>query len=326
MRRVLLLLAHGLTVADAAMASGPNIGELSRRARAVHDTWVAPFTPPGASSKQASVRGDGDGEARLKLAFDSAYTEGASMRGGPGCKSRSWANWLVNDRLMLGQYPHCQPAVPGPDEEAARTHLRRVLEAGIDCFVQLQAELPPQGNAAAWPADGVRLADAKDVARWPAPFVRYAADVDRIAESMDDAPSAISYLHCPIVDLSVPTDGLGAGSSLLTLLDEMLTHYEGGGRAIYVHCWGGRGRTGLVGACLYSLMRPDLNGDAVLSLVQAAYDSRSGADTMPSELKRSPQTPAQRQFVQSFVRAVRAARRYDNDLEMKANGMPGGFM
>lgn len=202
---------------------------------------------------------------------------------------------------MLGQYPHCQPAEPGPNAAQARAHLRQTLAAGIDCFVSLQAELPPQDDAAAWPDGGVPLPEAADRVRWPAPFVRYAPDADAI----NGTP--LKYLHCPINDLSVPSDGLGTGSSLLVLLDEIMAHYEGGGTGVYMHCWGGRGRAGLVGACLLALMRPELSAQAVLDSVQAGYDSRTGASAMPGALKRSPQTDAQRLFVRSFVREARAA-------------------
>ena len=89
--------------------------------------------------------------------------------------------------------------------------------------------------------------------------------------------------------------------------------------------WGGRGRAGLVGSCMLSLLRPDLDGPEVLRLVQAAYDTRAGAGTMPGVLKRSPQTEEQRRFVKGFVSAVRASRRLDNDMDMKAAGMPGGY-
>lgn len=114
---------------------------------------------------------------------------------------------------------------------------------------------------------------------------------------------------------------------LLVLLDQLLAHYEQGGQAVYVHCWGGRGRAGVVGACLLSLLQPGLDAPAVLEAVQSAYDSRSGAGAMPSPLKRSPQTERQRSFVRSFVSAVRASRRYLNDLEMSdAGGMPRGYL
>ena len=51
-----------------------------------------------------------------------------------------------------------------------------------------------------------------------------------------------------------------------------------------------------------------------------------GATAMPSTLKRSPQTEPQRSLVRTFVSAVRAAKRLDADLQMKAGGMPGGYM
>ena len=69
-----------------------------------------------------------------------------------------------------------------------------------------------------------------------------------------------------------------------------------------------------------------MTAEAVLDQVQAGYDSRTGADAMPATLKRSPQTLPQRKFVTSFVSAVRAARGYDNDLDMQEGGMPKGYL
>eukprot|EP00966_Prymnesium_polylepis_P162900 3765075-Prymnesium_polylepis.1 len=88
----------------AGMQAAPDLGSLLRRARVLGGTF------PRDSS----------------FAFDSAYVKGGERRG--------WANWLVEGRLMLGQYPGCQPAVPGPSTTDAQAHLRRVLEAGVDCF------------------------------------------------------------------------------------------------------------------------------------------------------------------------------------------------
>ena len=60
-----------------------------------------------ASALPWSCAGELDG-----FAFDSAYVKDGQPRG--------WANWLVDGRLMLGQYPHCQPAEPGPSADDAR--------------------------------------------------------------------------------------------------------------------------------------------------------------------------------------------------------------
>ena len=202
---------------------------------------------------------------------------------------------------MLGQYPHCQPAPGGPSAADAEEHLAAVLAAGVTAFTCLQAELPSQDDDS-WPSDGMPFADPELRARWPDPFVRYKPSADSLAAQL--SKPVPTYLYCPIVDLSTPK----STETLLEVLAGMLAHYEAGGQAIYVHCWGGRGRAGTVGACLLSLLRPELDGNAVLQTVQAAYNTRAGASTMPGQLKRSPQTEAQRCYVKAFVSSVRAAR------------------
>lgn len=158
--------------------------------------------------------------------FDSTYTS-------DGARQRGWSNWLIDDRLMIGQYPHCQPAVPGPSAPDAQAHLQRLLATGIDGFVCLQAEIPPQDDGTVWPSEGVRMSDPADRSRFPQAFVRYAADVERLAIELGLPPPR--YLYTGITDLAVPGDGLSEGSSLLVLLDSMLEHYEDGGGPLYVH-------------------------------------------------------------------------------------------
>lgn len=132
------------------------------------------------------------GELDGFFTFPSAYTKEGQQRG--------WANWLVDERLMLGQYPHCQPAVPGPSADDAQAHLRSVLASDVDCFACLQAELPPQDDPGAWPPGGVQLPEAEGRSKWPACFVRYAAEADAIAA---ETGGTLRYHHCPIADLSV---------------------------------------------------------------------------------------------------------------------------
>jgi protein-tyrosine phosphatase len=53
-------------------------------------------------------------------------------------------------------------------------------------------------------------------------------------------PEPVRYLNMPIVDFSIPTrDGLVA------ILDEIDAELDAGG-VVYVHCWAGCGRTGVV--------------------------------------------------------------------------------
>ena len=172
-----------------------------------------------------------------------------------------------------------------------------MLDAGVDAFACLQAEVPPQEVASRWPAGGVPLGGSSGE-RFPGAFQPYAPVANRLAAAAGRAPP--TYLHHGIEDLSVPADA----ARLRRLLDALLAHYEGGGAAIYVHCWGGRGRAGLVGSALCALMWPSLGGEAVLESVQRGYDSRAGAEAMPAALRRSPQTDSQRDFVRRFARAV----------------------
>ena len=117
MRTRASLLALAASAAGLSTTPPPDIGSLAQRARALRASWGASVaSQPGA--------------------FDSGYERGDEGR-------RDWANWLIEGRLMLGQYPHMQPSVPGPTIADSRAHLRRVLSSGVDCFVSLQACLVP---------------------------------------------------------------------------------------------------------------------------------------------------------------------------------------
>lgn len=242
------------------------------------------------------------------LAFDSSFTRADGTQ-------RGWCNWLVPGRLMVGRYPHVDPIsapsragspsfVGGPSEPECVQHLERLVRAGVDTYVCLQAELPPQDKTSAWPSDGrVHLSGAAG-ARFPAPFVRYhAAAVDANAR-LRPAARRPDFVHFPIPDLSVPA----REEELRGLLDGLLERVEREDARLYVHCWGGRGRAGLVGAALLALLRPELDARAVLRCTQAAYDTRAGARGMKGSLARSPQTDEQREWVAHFVEQLSAAR------------------
>ena len=66
------------------------------------------------------------------------------------------------------------------------------------------------------------------------------------------------------------------------------------GEGVYMHCWGGRGRSGLVGACLLAKLY-GLSAEEVLQRVGAAYSCRNSDD------HKSPETDEQVQFVRDFV-------------------------
>ena len=215
---------------------------------------------------------------------------------------------------MVGQYPGQNPESNGPSAEEAREHIRSVVaDAGIRTFCCLQSEVPAQDDDDAWKnaensGGGVYL-DGYARAMWPKPFTWYAPMVREVMECDDnllESAESIRYLHVPIEDLTVPESSgefYGLLGELLEIMDETADNASSSGAAggIYMHCWGGRGRAGLVGSCLLSLLYPELDATQILHLVQSGYDSRAGADRMPKALSKSPQTEEQREFVRQFV-------------------------
>ena len=212
---------------------------------------------------------------------------------------------------MVGQYPGQNPEANGPTADEAKEHIRSVVaDAGIRTFCCLQSEVPAQDDDMSWKeaeksGGGVYL-DGYARAMWPKPFTWYAPMVREVMECEDSSAESIRYLHVPIEDLTVPDSSgefYGLLGELLAIMDETTDNASSSGAdgGIYMHCWGGRGRAGLVSSCLLSLLYPELDATQVLDLVQSGYDSRAGADRMPKALSRSPQTEEQREFVRLFV-------------------------
>jgi hypothetical protein len=193
---------------------------------------------------------------------------------------------------MVGQYPGQSPETVGPSSQDVQSHLESLVnDAGITLFCSLQSEIPPQTDFDAWSDGEIYLSDPRDRRQFPRPFTHYAPIIQSLS------PDTCQFLHAPIEDLSVPNS-----KSLQELLLHLLTAIDEEDRILYIHCWGGRGRAGLVGSCLLSLLFPEVEASAILDLVQAGYDTRAGAEAMPWQLSKSPQTDSQRAFVRAFVK------------------------
>ncbi len=89
----------------------------------------------------------------------------------------------------------------------------------------------------------------------------------------------------PILDVSVPEKP----EQMINILDA-IDLYLGKGRKVYVHCWGGIGRTGVVVGCW--LARHNGGGKNGLALLQELWK-----DNPKSALRDSPETPEQIKYV-----------------------------
>lgn len=223
------------------------------------------------------------------LYFDSSYPTS------PTNAQRGFCNWLLPKRLMVGQYPGQVPEKGEPSPENVREHLQRMSQlAKVRLFCSLQTEVPPQDDYETWNKNrGMMFLEPESLRQqFSGPFTHYAPLIREFCDTT-------TFLQCPIEDLNVPESEVPMQRLLLQLLDFL---DETDGSCIYLHCWGGRGRAGLVGACLLSLLYPHLTPDQILWWIQTGYASRLGHDSMHSALAVSPQTSAQRTFVKEFVK------------------------
>ena len=151
--------------------------------------------------------------------------------------------WVIPGQFCAGEYPGTLEAAK------TRAKLRRFLDAGIDCFVDLTEanELLPY----------VPLLNEEAAARG----------------------QTVEHVRVPVRDLSTPSEA--TVTRLLDLLDARLA----AGRRVYLHCWGGIGRTGTIVGCY--LVRHGMNQSQALAEI-----ARLRAGT-PDAHKSSPETEEQ---------------------------------
>jgi len=129
--------------------------------------------------------------------------------------------------------------------------------------------------------------------RAPRPYMR---DVRRIlAKHHAEMPNAnIDFLHLPIHDGLVTADAL-----VDSFCDDLIARVHAG-RCMYIHCWGGHGRTGTEVAVMLGRMF-NMSVPKALIRTQRLHDSRE----IPQDC-RSPSTPCQRAQV---VRLLEGSRK-----------------
>jgi len=252
------------------------------------------------------------------LYYPSSYTKKVKVG------KRGFCNWLIPNYVMIGQYPGMTPESSSATFDEAQDHIDAIMTRDMDrtstcaragkikMFCCLQDEIPSQNDDSAWSQNGgrIQLPIGEGREDFPGFFNHYAPMVEgtRSSDSNCDIDD-VEFLHAPIVDLSTP-DSSSLRNLLSTILSSLIFNNNedddvSSSGAVYIHCWGGRGRAGLVGACLLSLIYPELSAEDCLDWVQKGYDTRDGAAFMPVGLRRSPQTAKQREFVCKFVKDFR---------------------
>ena len=155
-----------------------------------------------------------------------------------------------------------------PDRLAAREYpgdinsdraiekIRALLGAGVDHFIDLTGE------------------------DWLKPYIQI------LEQEANRLGRTVSRENHPIVDLSVPR----SPDEMTTILDA-IDNALSGGRTVYVHCWGGVGRTGTVVGCW--LVRHGHTGEEALAQIAKRWKHVDKAWRVP----RSPETNEQCKYV-----------------------------
>jgi len=163
--------------------------------------------------------------------------------------------WVVPGRLLAGEYPYA------PDPARGRGKVRALVEAGVDCIIDLTEE----GEHGLSP---------------------YAPALEEEARA---AGRAVDRVCIPVPDFGVPADPRRALDTLEGALDD--------GRTVYLHCFGGIGRTGtLVGLYLVEQGFTGAGALEEISRLRAAltpHRSRAG-------VLRSPESEEQRELVRTW--------------------------
>ena len=142
--------------------------------------------------------------------------------------------------------------------DATSTRLGRYLDAGIDYFIDLteDGELEPYE--------------------------------ERLHAEAAARGKTVEYRRLPIRDMSVPRSADGMREILNTIEAALSAK-----RIVYVHCWGGVGRTGMVIGC--HLTRHGHDGDTALSRLRELFAAMDKAAS-----RRSPETTEQERWVRTW--------------------------
>ncbi len=162
--------------------------------------------------------------------------------------------WVLQGRFLAGAYAGQSEA------QAHRVRLEGLFDAGVRTIVNLMEENETSNSGK--------------------PFVPYADDLNNIAAAAKDE---VACLRFPIVDQRVATQQFMA--EIIDAIDESLES----NRPVYVHCFGGIGRTGTV-VCCWLLRHGYASGDSVfdvLKMLREADVERAWRDAPENELQKN---------------------------------------
>lgn len=234
------------------------------------------------------------------------------------------SNWVIPGRLLVGAYPFTWTAKKNK-VVINKGDLLGIVNAGVSTFVCLQDEAkwssqdahekehPVLANKSAYKV--VRLHEQPTGEKVVYPYIYDAAALLRERDQQQQASQVgsekekkqtnpLQFIHLPIVDLNCTSDGpvLELAYYLAKKLACDDSENLGGGPTIYIHCWGGHGRTGTLVAVMLGILY-GINAEQALEWTQIFHDIRRCKLQV-----RSPQTDQQCEQVRRILKSPQALR------------------
>ena len=159
--------------------------------------------------------------------------------------------WVVPGKLLAG----CYPGSEDPIEE--ERNLKGLIQAGIRHVISLLE--PTEYNL---PDD---------------PFAPYVDHMESIAEKMG---IIVTFDQISIKDFSVPTE-----RQMVRILNQidMCIKYD---KPVYVHCWGGKGRTATIVGCYLARHGFAAGNDVIEMIKELRKNTRNFSDPSPENKKQ----------------------------------------
>jgi len=196
------------------------------------------------------------------------------------CGPTPESNWVLPGVFLVGAYPASQ------DDAETFDLLTSILKNGITKFVCLQQEYRAHGVTEAMWRNGLALRPYyEDVVK----LVNNKSKLDALKGYNIVDPDKLSFVHFPIRDCDITDDDrvLEVAKSLVKAIGE--------GERLYLHCWGGHGRTGTLVSIMLHLMYK-LDSVQAMARCQQVHDLRQCPVAVGS-----PQTQTQRDQVTRII-------------------------